>query len=263
MSQTKYDAPALNIEFKDDYAIVQLNNGKVNALNNQILGDLKNTFRQLKDDDNVKGAILTGRPNVFSAGLDVMSLAMMDENGHLEFWENYMHAMQAIVDYPKPLVCAISGYAPAGATILVLCTDYRIMAKGPKHVVGMHEFKMHMQIPELLCDVYAYFLGEMKAWKAIQQAKLFNSDEALTIGLVDESVEVDEVIPRAEAYLKKQMVTFHKVFAQSKKWFRKDLRRIVMDADVPALARQTVDFNKDPELQAKVVEFMMQLKGKK
>ncbi len=263
MSATTYTLDTLNIEIKDNYAIVQLNNGKVNAINTPLLKDLKSTFEALDQDAAIKGAILAGRPHAFSAGLDVMSLAAMNEAQLIDFWESYMHTLQAMVSFSKPLVSAITGYAPAGATILVLCTDYRVMGKGPKHVIGMHEFKMHMQIPEMLCDVYAYHLGEIKAWKYIQQARLFNSDEALVEGLVDESVEVEEVLERAEKHLKKQIHVFHKVFAQSKQWFRKELSKVVIKRSVPTLARQTVAFNKDPELQAKVVEFMMSLQTKK
>jgi len=194
----------IQIHKKEDYAILQLDNGKVNAINTPLLLDIRKALKELDANQTIKGAILAGRPNAFSAGLDVMSLATMNEEESIHFWESYMYVLQALVKFSKPLVCAITGYAPAGATILTLCTDYRIMAKGAKHVVGMHEFKMHMQIPEMLCDVYAYHLGEIRAWKAVQQAKLFNSDEALAIGLVDESVAAEDVLPRAEAYLKKR-----------------------------------------------------------
>jgi len=257
-----YNADTLQIEIKDDYALVQLDNGKVNAINTSLLLDLKKIFDALDKDEHVKGAILTGRPHVFSAGLDIVSLATMDEKEHLNFWESYMYVAQSLVNFSKPLVCAMTGYAPAGATILTLCTDYRVMGKGAKHVVGMNEFKMHMQIPEMLCDIYAYHLGEIKAWKAVQQAKLYNSDEALAIGLVDESVEVEEVLEKAEVYLKKQIGIYYKVFSESKKLFRKKLRKIVNERDIPELARQTVEFNNDPELQAKVLAFMMSLKKK-
>ena len=263
MTALTYKAETLNIEIKNNYAIVQINNGKVNAINIPLLKDLKQAFEALEEDNSIKGAILTGRPHVFSAGLDVMSLATLNEAGHIDFWESYMYALQALVKFSKPLVSAITGYAPAGATILVLCTDYRVMGRGAKHVIGMHEFKMQMQIPEMLCDVYAYHLGEVKAWKFVQQAKLFNSDEALAIGLVDESVEVEEVLERAEQHLNKEINVYHKVFQQSKKVFRKKLHKIVMERDVTALAKETVAFNQDPKLQAKVLEFMMSLKNKK
>ncbi|MEE9372661.1 MAG: enoyl-CoA hydratase/isomerase family protein [Saprospiraceae bacterium] len=259
---TTYKADTLQINIVDDYAIVQLDNGKVNAINATLSKDIKAIFDIIDNDASIKGVILSGRPHAFSAGLDVMSLATLDSTGHIDFWESYMYALQSLVSFSKPLVCAITGYAPAGATIFTLCTDYRVMGKGSKHVIGMHEFNMHMQIPEMLCDIYAYHLGEVKSWKAIQQAKLYNSDEALAIGLVDESVEVEEVINRAKVQLKKSIKVHPKVYAQSKKWFRKKLYKIVMNRDVPELTRQTIDFNNDKELQAKVVEFLMSLKKK-
>ena len=262
MQQTTYQAQTLQINIKDDYAIVQIDNGKVNAISTHLLLDIIKIFNGLDKDENIKGAILAGRPHAFSAGLDIVSVAMMSEEERIEYWESYMYAMGAMVSFSKPLVCAITGYAPAGATILTLCTDYRIMGKGAKHVVGMHEFKMSLQIPEMLCDVYAYHLGEIEAWKAVQQARLYNSDEALAAGLVDESVEVEEVLPRAESYLQKQIKVYHKVFATSKKHLRKRLNELVINRDIPALARQTVAFNQDPELQAKVLEFVMSLKKK-
>lgn len=262
MQQQTYQAQTLQIDIKNDYAIVQIDNGKVNAISTQLLLDLIEIFNALDKNENIKGAILTGRPHAFSAGLDIVSVAMMSEEERIQYWESYMYAMGALVSFSKPLVCAITGYAPAGATILTLCTDYRIMGKGAKHVMGMHEFKMSLQIPEMLCDVYAYHLGEIDAWKAVQQARLYNSDEALAAGLVDESVEVEEVLPKAEAYLQKQIKVYHKVFAASKKYFRKKLNDLVINRDIPALARQTVAFNQDPELQAKVLEFVMSLKKK-
>jgi len=176
---------SLNFDIKNDYAIIQIDNGKVNAINLSLLQDLNTAFTTLSSDESVKGAILSGRPHAFSAGLDLMSLATTDAAGMVTFWEAYGQALKSMVTYDKPLVCAITGYAPAGATILTLCTDYRIMGKGEKHVIGMHEFKMQMQIPKLLCEVYAYHLGEIKAWKFIQQSRLFNSAQAVEVGLVD------------------------------------------------------------------------------
>ena len=78
MTETTYQAATLTIEIKDSYAIVQLNNGKVNAINTPLMKDLISTFKALDADEQIKGAILAGRPHVFSAGLDVMSLATMN-----------------------------------------------------------------------------------------------------------------------------------------------------------------------------------------
>lgn len=64
----------LKIEKKKDYAIIQIDNGKVNAINTQLLIDLKEAFLNLDKDDGVKGVILTGRPHCFSAGIDIQSI---------------------------------------------------------------------------------------------------------------------------------------------------------------------------------------------
>lgn len=262
MNNLIMDTKTLNIILKEDYAIVELDNGKVNAINTPLLKEIKFAFDTLNKDPKIKGAILAGRTHVFSGGLDVVFLATLDESGTHDFWVSYMEALQSLVSFSKPLVSAITGYAPAGATILTLCTDYRVMGKGPKHVFGMHEFKLQMQIPEMLCDVYAYYLGEVKAWKAVQQAKLYHSDEALAEGLVDESVEVDEVMERSEKYLQKLMKVYPKVFLQSKHFFRKGLYKIVMDRDIQQLAKETTEFNSDPELQKMVMNFVAALKKK-
>ena len=252
----------LRIEKKENFAILYIDNGKVNAINTQLLVDLKEALNGLHDNSEIRGVILAGRPHAFSAGLDIMHIASLDEEGGINFWIKYMEVLQTMVQFHKPLICAITGYAPAGATILTLCTDYRVMGRGAKHVIGMHEFKMHMQIPEMLCDVYAYHLGEVEAWKAIQQRKLFNSDEACEIGLVDESVEVEEVLERAEIFLKQQIHVYPKVYAASKRILRKDLYKIVVERDIQQLAEETIAFNSDPELQAKVIEFMTSLMNK-
>lgn len=249
----------INIQAKGDYTIIVMDSGKVNAINTDLARSLKEAFQELDADEAVKGVILTGRPHCFSAGLDVAHLATMGDVGGREFWRQYMGALQAMVRFSKPFVCAMTGYAPAGATIFTLCADYRIMGKGDKHKMGMHEFKMNMQIPEMLCDIYAYHLGEVQAWKAVQAAKLFSSDEALAMGLVDESVEVEEVMPRAEKHIQRLVNVYGKVYSKSKAIFRKDLRKIV-DRDIEALIDDIITFNNDPYLKGMVEMFAASLK---
>ena len=217
----------LSIQRKDHYAIVQIDNGKVNAINTALVQDLHQAFTDLDADEDIRGLILAGRPNAFSAGLDMMSLANSDVEDVKVFWHSFLTALQTMIRFSKPFVCAMTGYAPAGATTIALCADYRIMAQGPKHVVGLHEFKMSMPIPELMGDIYAYYLGEATAWKFIQGAKLFNSDQALELGLVDESVVPTAVLPRAEKYLQKLLRINTGVYQDSKQFMRKQLLALV------------------------------------
>ena len=250
---------SLNIEYKKDYAIVQIDNGKVNAINTALARDLGAAFHELSENDKVKGILLTGRPHCFSAGLDIVSLAKGGPEGALEFWNYLLPAIQAMIRYPKPLVCAITGYAPAGGTILTLTADYRVMGKGEKHVMGMNEFRTSMQIPELFSDIFAYHLGEKLAWKMIQNATLVNSDQALELGLVDESVEVEEVMERAEKQLKKMIHVYGKVFSKTKYYLRKDLLKVI-DKDVEQMVNIIAEDFNDPFVQQSIAMFLASLK---
>ena len=69
----------LNITLKEDYVIVQLNRGKVNAVNLEMVRDLNKAFQSFKKDDSVRGVILTGQPHFFTAGLDVIELYSYDK----------------------------------------------------------------------------------------------------------------------------------------------------------------------------------------
>lgn len=249
----------IKIERKDNYAIVQLDGGKVNQINTAMVRDLKNVFLELDQDDSILGLILSGRPHGFSAGLDIASLALGGAEYVKDFWKFYHEALQAMIRFSKPFVCAITGYAPAGGTILALCADYRIMGQGAKHVVGMHEFKLSMSLPEIFSDIYAYHLGEKRAWEAVQLKQLFNSDEALEVGLVNESVPVEEVLERSKIYLKSLLKIYPPVFRETKRFMRKNLLKLV-DGDLSQKIADLADNFSDPHTQTVMKEFMNNIK---
>ena len=247
------------LTLKDDYAIVQLDGGKVNEINSLMSQELKHVFLALEKDDSVRGLILSGRPHGFSAGLDIVNIASGGKGKAEEFWLSYYEAIQAMIRFSKPFVCAITGYAPAGATILALCADYRVMGKGSKHVVGMHEFKMSLKVPDILCDIYAYYLGEKQAWEAIQQMKLYTSDQALAVGLINESVNVANVLERSEVYLKQMLKIHTPVFKETKCSLRKNLLNLV-NRDLTKLIENDVKNLSDPFTQKVIQNFMNNLK---
>jgi len=249
----------LKITPNKDYTIVQIDNGKVNGITTQLLADLKTTFLELDVDESTKGIILTGRPHCFSAGINVKALALSTPEEVNEFWVQYHLALQAMVRFSKPFVCAITGYSPAGATILACTADYRIMGQGEKHKIGMHEFRMSMQIPELLCDIYAYVMGEKQAWEAVQKAQLFTSDEAVDVGLVNESLAVEEVLHRAEAYMQTQVAVYDRVYKNSKRFFRKGLLDIV-DRDFGPMLKEIAEDAEDPRAKMMMEMFLASLK---
>jgi len=211
---------------KENYAIVQLNRGKVNAINHQMVNELRSVFKELLVDDKVGGVILTGIPRFFSAGLDVIELYQYDEQQIRSFMTDFGMLHIEMAKFPKPLICGITGYSPAGGTVLAITADYRIMTEGEKYTMGLNEVAVNIQISNNLIEAYGFWIGKGLAHRYVLEGKLLNVQEALAVGLVDEVVEASQVLAKAEEkmkhYLKALPVILHATKAKLRKsWLDK------------------------------------------
>jgi Delta3-Delta2-enoyl-CoA isomerase len=120
----------IKLEIAGDKAIIRLDRGKVNAINAEVIHELTQVILELKANEQVRGAILTGKGEFFSAGLDVVELYGYDEEQILNFWRDYDRLLRLMIAFPKPLVAAINGHCSAGGCLLTLGCDYRVMASG-------------------------------------------------------------------------------------------------------------------------------------
>ncbi|MEM6698372.1 MAG: enoyl-CoA hydratase/isomerase family protein [Bacteroidota bacterium] len=249
----------LNIELKSGYALVQIDNGKVNAINTNLARDLRDTFLDFDKKSEVRGIALIGKPHCFSAGLDIMMMATEGIESIVEYWKTYMEALQAMVRFSKPFVCGITGFAPAAATCVALCADYRIMGKGEKHVMGLNEFKMSLVIPEMMGDIYAYHLGEKAAWEAIQGARVFTAEEAVKVGLANEAVEVEVVVEKIEQRMHQMLKILPATYTNSKTILRKGLLKAV-DRNIDAMLSDVRAHLEDPMTKKMFELFLSSLK---
>ena len=252
------DFTALKVTKNDGLAVVTIDHGKVNAIDAELSRDLESAFLDLGGDDYIQGVVLAGKPDCFCAGLNVMTMAKADKEGLREFFSTYLYALQTMVRFEKPLVAAVSGFAPAAGTILALTADYRVMAKGRKHTMGMNEFNMSLQIPKMMGDIFAYYLGEPRAWINVQQASMYTSDEALALGLVNESVEQEAVLERATAHCRKLMEVHPVVFRRTKRYLRRGLLEVVDHGVDEMLDTIAEDFS-DPVFKKMMERFVASL----
>jgi len=176
----------LEVTYKEEYAIVQMNRGKVNAINFEMVQDLRDIFHTLENNASVKGVILTGQPHYFSAGLDLIELFTYDKDQMRDFFVSFGSLYQELVRFKKPFISAITGHSPAGGCVLAVTSDNRYMAEGDKYVIGLNEVAVNIQISQNLTEVYAFWMGNGLASRYIMAGKLLSGKEALAAGLVDE-----------------------------------------------------------------------------
>ena len=251
----------INITRKDNYAILQLQRGKVNALNHQMVKEIRTAIQELELDATIGGVILTGIPHFFSAGLDVIELYGYNESQMREFMRDFGRLHIELVRFTKPLICAINGYSPAGGTVIAIAADYRIMAEGEEYTIGLNEVAVSIQISQNLVEAYAFWIGKNLAHRYIMAGKLLNTQEALSSGLVDELCPMEELLPRAEKKMQRLLFAHPEILCNTKQKLRKNWQDILEDHTEEDL-EQALTLWWKPEIRARMKAFIESL-GKK
>ena len=250
----------LQIEKKKDYVIVQMNRPKVNAINEQMVAEIRQTFQALEKDDSCRGVILTGIPNFFSAGLDVIELFDYDEARMRDFFIAFGSLHVEMVRFTKPFICAITGHSPAGGCVMSITADYRVMAEGPKYSIGLNEIAVNIQISRNLIEAYAYWLGRSKANQFVLDGKLLSTQEAFDYGLVDQICPLDEVLEQAEKKMQQYILADANIFKNTKKKLRNNwLTNLVFDE---AELEEAIKIWWNPEVRMKMAAFVHYLKNR-
>ena len=176
----------------DGVAVVTLNSPKVNALSTQLLARLKEIADDLTSD--AAGAVvLTGGDRLFAAGADISQFGGPEEAR--EIGGAFHAALNAFADIPSFTIAAVSGFALGGGCELSMACDYRIAST--KAVFGQPEILLGIipggggtqRLPRLV--------GASRAKEIMVTGRQVKSDEALRIGLADEVVEPEQLMPRA------------------------------------------------------------------
>jgi enoyl-CoA hydratase/carnithine racemase len=190
-------------EKKDAIAYVTVNRPKVlNALNTATWKDLRTAFEIARDDATVRGIILTGAGNkAFIAGADISELAhasALDAERSSRFGQEVLNLIESL---GKPVIAAVNGFALGGGCETAMACTLRIAADTAQ--LGQPEVALGLlpggggtqRLPRLV--------GKGRALQLILSGDMISAQEAYRIGLVNEVVTAADLIPRAEAILKK------------------------------------------------------------
>ena len=105
----------------DSLAILRLSAPPANALTFALLDELRAALRRATSDTEAHGIVITGRPDHFSAGVD---LAIFQEirggDDAVRASRVFQEAFQEIEDCPKPVVAAVAGHVLGGALELAM-----------------------------------------------------------------------------------------------------------------------------------------------
>lgn len=168
-----------------------------NALNPELVGQLLAALETVRMD-GAHAIVLTGRPGMFSGGLDVPELLPLDRRHVEAFWGQFFNLTRRIAASPVPVIAAVSGHAPAGGAVLALHADWRIGVAG-KYRIGLNEVQVGLPVPATILLALEQAVGPRVARRMATRGEMLSMDEALAVGLVDELAAPDQLLPTALA----------------------------------------------------------------
>ena len=189
-----WDIPMVFREDRDDVALVTIRRPKtLNALNPMVMSQLSRIFTEVKEDNKIKGAVLTGFGiKAFVSGADINEIARIKTPEDLEFFAlKGQETLNLIENLGKPVICALNGLAFGGGNELAMACTTRIARKGLRILAGQPEPKLGIipgfggsqRLPRIV--------GLSNAWPILRTGNPISSEEALKIGLIQEEIEGD------------------------------------------------------------------------
>ena len=191
----------------DGVVLLRLNRPeRLNALNEELVGELRRTFASLATEHDVRVVILTGTGRGFCSGIDVRNFGagMLDAGDpaieRMRFQEMMAGLPQAVRALPQPVIAAVNGPAVGGGLALCLSSDIRICSASASFanaaiLLGLSGAEMGMSyyLPRIV--------GLSVAADWMLTGRAVPAEEAFQRGLVSELVDdghlIDHAIERA------------------------------------------------------------------
>ena len=168
----------------------------LNALNADVLGDLKAAFEAV-DQQAVRCVIVTGAGSKsFVAGADIAAMSTMTQAEAEAFGKLGNDIFRMIETFPLPVIAAVNGFALGGGCELSMCCDFRICSENA--MFGQPEVGLGITPGFGGTQRLARLVGPGMAKQLIYTAKNIKADEALRIGLVNAVYPLEELMAAAE-----------------------------------------------------------------
>ncbi len=173
---------------------------KLNALNQEVMGELDAAVDQFLQDDSLKGAIITGSgPKAFAAGADIKEFLSLDQSQGVDLSQKGQGIFAKIEQSPKPIIAAVNGFALGGGCELAMSCHFRLASDNA--MFGQPEVKLGLLAGYGGTQRLTRLIGRGKATELLITGDMIDANEALRLGLVNEVTSFQELLPRCQKIL--------------------------------------------------------------
>jgi enoyl-CoA hydratase len=175
-------------------ALIELYRPKeLNALNPQLMEEVRDSLQRLDKDPAVRAIIITGNEQAFAAGADIKQMA--DKTAIDMLTLDQFSTWDQIRKTKKPIIAAVSGFALGGGCEFAMTCDMIIASETAKF--GQPEIKLGTIPGAGGTQRLTKAVGKAKAMEMILTGRFMSAEEALRYGLVIKVVPVEFYLKEA------------------------------------------------------------------
>lgn len=187
----------VEVSKKEGIATLTLCRGKVNALNGEVVDQIRETLLNIETDPGIWAVILTGKGSFFSFGFDVPEFLSYSRDEFSDYLKNFTRLLSYIFMYPKPIVAALNGHTMAGGCMLSLACDQRIMAAG-RGKISLNEISFGSSVLAGSTEMLRACAGNANAQEILFSGAMYSAEQAKEMGLVDHVVQEQDLTELSE-----------------------------------------------------------------
>ena len=200
----------VNYEQSESVATITLDDGKVNVLSpamQQNLNEALDTAEKAVAAGELKAIVLAGNSRVLSAGFDLSVFNSGDAAAALGMLSGGFELSIRLLTFPVPVIIAATGPAIAMGSFLLLSGDHRVGS--PKSRCQANEVAIGMVLPISAIEIMRMRLTRAAYQRAVSMAATFAGADAVAGGWLDEIVEPEQVLARAQQVAADAAATLH------------------------------------------------------
>lgn len=169
-------------------AHIQLNRPKeLNALNLELMLEIKQALIELDNDPEVRAIVLSGNERAFAAGADIKQMAGRNAMDMLKI--DQFSTWDSIRKTKKPLIAAVSGFALGGGCELAMICDMIVASETAQF--GQPEINIGVMPGAGGTQRLTRIVGKNKAMEMVLTGTFISAEQAKEYGLVNKIVPVE------------------------------------------------------------------------
>ena len=186
------------LKIVEDYqpfvTLIQLNRpNELNALNLELMGELRDALKALDANDDVRVIVITGNEKAFAAGADIKQMAGKSAIDMLKV--DQFSTWDQIRKTRKPIIAAVSGFALGGGCELAMTCDMIIASETAKF--GQPEIKIGVTPGAGGTQRLTKAIGKARTMEMVLTGKFISAEEANSYGLVNRVVPIELYLEEA------------------------------------------------------------------